>query len=192
MEELRRAAPQWRLLSLDDGFLGPGRALLKALRRHLVEEVVPAPEGTYSSDFVMAMMQTAVIYLRDRLLELPAGPPILVDSYYYKVLAKCRLAGARDNPMFRWWRSFPQPRGVVFLDVAPDVAWRRSGCGVTLNRMEHFDDRPSQEGFVAYQRELGRLLLEEVGDLRTSFVDAHGDPVGTTVAVRKAVENLED
>lgn len=49
----------------------------------------------------------AVLHLRDQVSARNTETPALVDSYYHKVLAKCRLAGLEDNPMLGWWRSFP-------------------------------------------------------------------------------------
>ena len=64
-----------------------------------------------------------MIHLRDRLAHVRDGRPVVVDSYCYKILARCRLAGVGDNPMFDWWRTFPQPTRVRYLDIPPEKAW---------------------------------------------------------------------
>ncbi|WP_199865464.1 hypothetical protein [Frankia torreyi] len=191
MLELRGMVPELRLLSIDRSFLEPRHALITKLREQLVNDAA-APGGAYSVDFLAAMMQTGVVFLRDRLLELPSRPPVLMDSYYYKILAKCRLAGLSDHPMFGWWRAFPRPRGVILLDTPVAEAWRRSAADRAPNPLEYHGDRPDRAAFVAYQEDLRRLLLEEVGGLPLRMVTEHVDPRSTAEAVRKELLSLDD
>ncbi|MEV6675209.1 hypothetical protein AB0M78_34295, partial [Streptomyces sp. NPDC051162] len=76
-----------QVVSVDDAFLGPEHHLLGKLRRALVTDVVPGLGRHYSPDFMATLLQTAVVHLRDRVLESSPAAPVLVDSYYYKVLA---------------------------------------------------------------------------------------------------------
>ncbi|MFD9515715.1 dTMP kinase [Streptomyces sp. NPDC059979] len=194
MSALRRAphaprgphAPRTpRLISADDAFLAPGHALIGRLRREVVKDVA-APGRSWSPDFFAAMLQTAVVHLRDQLLD-DARTPAVVDSYYYKLLAKCRLAGAGDNPMFDWWRSFPQPRRVVYLEVSPETAWRRSREGARLNRLEHYGDVPDRDAFERYQADLRKTMREEIRDLPMTVIEEHGDPARTAAEIRKVL-----
>ncbi len=188
MAELARASSPWRLVSADDDFLAPGHQLIARLRRDLVKETLPALGTTYSFDFAATLMQTAVVHLRDQALAYLRRGPVLVDSYYYKILAKCRLMGG-DNPLFRWWRSFPQPTRVIYLDVAPATAWRRSGSGAVVNGLEHYGDTAGPEEFAAFQADLRKLMLEETRHLPVSIVDGHGSVAAT---VRNIGEVLAD
>ncbi|GAA2348510.1 hypothetical protein [Streptomyces cuspidosporus] len=189
MSEFARASPSWRLISTDEGFLEPAHALIGRLRRDLAVDVLPSLGRDYSPEFTASLLQTAVVHLRDRIEEGDKAVPTLVDSYYYKILAKCRLAGLRDNPMFTWWRSFPQPRRVVFLDVSPAAAWRRSGNGAATNRLEYYGERPDRAGFAAFQTRLRRLMLDEVSHLPVTVIRARGDVVETARAIREVLSD---
>ncbi|MFI1102947.1 hypothetical protein [Streptomyces melanogenes] len=178
-----------RVVSVDDRFLADRHALIGRLRRDVVKDVA-APDGAYSPDFMASMLQTAVVHLRDQLLtaaDAADGRPLLVDSYYYKILAKCRLAGVRENPMYDWWRSFPQPRHVVYLKVSPHEAWRRSRRGTRLNSLEHYGERANRTSFERYQTDLEKLMWDEIRSLPVTVVEQQNSPERTADAVREAV-----
>ncbi|HEX9338714.1 MAG TPA: hypothetical protein VF892_22645, partial [Pseudonocardiaceae bacterium] len=119
----------FRVVSTDRRFVAARHDVVSQLRR-----AVSGVDDNYSPDFLAALLQTAVVHLRDEVVR--AAEPVVVDSYYYKILAKCRLAGVGDNPMFDWWRSFPQPARVIYLTVSAASAWRRCGRGTKLNPLE--------------------------------------------------------
>jgi thymidylate kinase len=187
MSQLAGAPSGWELLSTDHAFVAGGYALVSRLRRDVVKEVLPALGREYSPDFMASMLQTAVVHLRDRIRRNTSGRPILVDSYYYKILAKCRLAGVADNPMFAWWRSFPQPRRVVYLEVAPQTAWRRSERGGEANRLEHYGERPDRASFEFFQADLRKLMLEEVRHLPVTVIEEQVSVARTAQAVREVL-----
>ncbi len=178
--ELTRAASPWRCVSVDDDALAPEHRLLADLRRRLARDVLPGLGSAYSDDFLAGLLQLAVLHLRDRVLA-AGDAPVLVDSYYYKILAKCRLAGVRENPMFGWWRTFPLPARVIWLDVSPATAWRRSGEGAGTNPLEYYGDRPEWPDFEEYQTDLRKVMLEETGRLPMTVV-AEQDGVARTAA----------
>ncbi|MER7795407.1 hypothetical protein [Streptomyces sp. NPDC097640] len=191
MSEFARSSPSWRLISTDERFLQPAHALIGRLRRDMAVDVLPSLGRDYSPEFTASMLQTAVVHLRDRIEESDTLSPTLVDSYYYKILAKCRLAGLWDNPMFTWWRSFPQPRRVVFLDVSTTTAWRRSGNGADTNRLEYYGDHPDEGAFAAYQTTLRRLMLDEISHLPVTVIRAQGDVAQTAQAIRKVLSDAD-
>ncbi|RBM06234.1 AAA family ATPase [Streptomyces sp. PT12] len=170
LRDLATRLPHWRIASTDDTFLGESHRLIADLRGRLATDVLPGLGTTYSPEFLACFLQTAVVYLRDLLRERDPATPLLMDSYYYKILAKCRLAGVDENPMYSWWRSFPRPHAVVHLDVSPRTAWLRSGRGARLNPLEHFGERPDWPAFDSYQKGLRKLMLEEVQDLPVTVV----------------------
>ncbi|MFD9794886.1 dTMP kinase [Streptomyces sp. NPDC059070] len=174
-----------RLVSADDAFLAPGHALIGRLRREAVREVA-GREEEWSPDFFAALLQTAVLHLRDQLLAEPEVPAV-VDSYYYKLLAKCRLAGVPENPMFAWWRTFPRPRRVIYLDVSPETAWRRSGHGARLNRLEHYGSEPDRDGFERYQADLRKVMRDEIQDLPVTVIEERAGRERTAAAIRKVL-----
>ncbi|RBM14138.1 AAA family ATPase [Streptomyces sp. PT12] len=183
MERLARTLPGWRLVSTDRAFVAPEHALITRLRRDLHDHLLPGLGDAYSADLLAAVLQTAVVHIRDQLRDGDPRQPVLVDSYYYKILAKCRLAGVRDERLYSWWRSFPRPRRVLFLDVSPETAWRRSGEGTRLNALEH-DGVPGDRGsFERYQKSLRTMLLEEVREVPVTLLREQPDVDRATAAV---------
>ncbi len=184
LSALGSVASPWHYISVDDEFLGPEHTLLADLRRQLVRDALPRLDATYSVDFVMSLMQTAVLYMRDQVV-VNSGRPVLVDSYYYKILAKCRLICGADHPMFAWWRTFPRPRRVLYLDVSPWTAWRR--VGTRVNRLEHYGEQPDWPGFESFQTDLGKVMLDEVRDVPVTVIGERGSLSRTVREVRKVL-----
>ncbi|MFD4376441.1 dTMP kinase [Streptomyces sp. NPDC058486] len=187
MRRLGPLLPGWRLLSTDGPFVAPEHALIPRLRRELHERLLPGLGTAYSADLMASLLQTAVVHLRDQLRAGDPDAPVLMDSYYYKILAKCRMADSPDRRIYSWWRSFPRPDGVVFLDVSPEAAWHRRDAGGTVNLLEHGPEAADRAGFEQYQRTLRKLMLEEVRELPVELVPEQPDPEHATEAVRKAL-----
>ncbi|HEU5475253.1 MAG TPA: hypothetical protein VFV67_31810 [Actinophytocola sp.] len=186
MRELAAGEPTWRLLSVDDEFLAPEHGVLSRLKSDLMADTLPAMGKHHSPDFVASLLQTAVVHLRDQVMDCGSHQPVVVDSYYYKILAKCRLVGATAHPVFDWWRGFPQPRRVLFLDVGPAAAWRRCGRGARANPLEHHGDRLDRESFTEFQDDLRATMLAEVAHLPVDVLPP-ADPPATVRRVREAV-----
>jgi len=192
LARLRAGNPARRILSTDEDFLAAEHRPIAQLRR-VAGEVIGALGTDFSPDFLVGLLQTAVVHLRDELLreepvhEGPRRGPLLVDSYYYKILAKCTLAGAGDNPMLAWWRSFPQPVRVVYLDVSPAAAWRRCDRGHGLNPLEHYGRRPDFERFARYQADLSALMFEEIRHLPVTVLGERTDPAQTAREIEEAL-----
>jgi thymidylate kinase len=186
MAELSARLPGWHAVSTDEPFVTAEHGLVSRLRRAVTEDVLPRLGAAYSAEFLASVLQTAVVHLRDQLARRPAAP-VLMDSYYYKILAKCRLAGLADHPMYAWWRSFPQPDRIVYLEVSPSAAWRRSGEGARLNALETFGPAGDRFGFESYQTALHKLMLEEVRGVPVSRVPEQPDAAAAADAVMKAL-----
>jgi thymidylate kinase len=181
------ADPSVRLLSVDDEFLAPEHEALSRLKSDLLRDTLPAMGKHYSADFVAGLLQTAVVHLRDQVLDCGPHVPVVVDSYYYKILAKCLLVGATAGPVFDWWRRFPQPRRVLFLDVDPGTAWSRSGEGARANRLEFHGEHVGREPFTRFQVDLRAAILAEVAHLPVEFLPGAGDVASTVRRVREVV-----
>ncbi|MFE3873442.1 hypothetical protein ACFXPX_03465 [Kitasatospora sp. NPDC059146] len=171
---------------MDDTRLAPEHELIGRLRRNVVKDVAPHP-GVWSPDFFATLVQTAVVHLRDQLLRADAGTPVVVDSYYYKLLAKCRLAGAGDSPLLDWWRTFPRPIRVVYLDVPPGTTWERSRQGADLNVLEYYGPQPDPAGFRRYQSDLAKVMRDEIQDLPVTVIEELDRPELTAAAIREVV-----
>ncbi|WP_329178940.1 hypothetical protein [Streptomyces sp. NBC_01477] len=190
LTELAEHAPAWPIVSLDDGFLGPGHSLIGRLRRNLVGDVLPGLHRDYSTDFMVTLLQTAALHLRDSIERGPPGTPALVDSYYYKILAKCRLAGVDSHPMFDWWRTFPQPRRVIFLEVSAATAWRRCGQGAQANSLEFYGEQPEQTSFEKFQSDLRTVMWEEVRQLPVTVIEEQEQISRTAQKIREAMSHV--
>jgi thymidylate kinase len=171
---------------VDDTRLAPEHALIGRLRRNVVKDVAPH-RSAWSPEFLATLVQTAVVHLRDQLLRTDAGTPVVVDSYYYKLLAKCRLAGAGKSPLLAWWRTFPRPSRVIYLDVSPETAWQRSRQGADLNLLEHYGHRPDRDGFGRYQTDLAKVLRDEIQDLPVTVIEETDRPETTAAAIREVL-----
>ncbi len=168
------------VITPDCGQLTPERALISRLRQDIISEVGTALGITYSADFLTALSQAIVVHLRDQIVRTRHDRPVLVDSYYYKILAKCRLAGAGDHPMFTWWRTFPQPRRVVYLDIDPRTAWNRAGRGAGIHHLECHGEQVDEAAFDRYQRDLAKLMRDEIGHLPVTVIDQQHSSVSRT------------
>jgi thymidylate kinase len=187
MRHLAELLPEWRLVSTDSAFIAPEHTLITRLRRDLQDHLLPGLGTAYSADFLASVLQTAVVHLRDQVHGRDPQVPVLVDSYYYKILAKCRMAGIQDTPMYDWWRTFPRPDRVVYLDVPPSAAWRRRGGGAGLNSLEYDGDDGDLAGFERYQTDLRKLMLEEVRDLPVTELPQQPSVERAAEAVREVL-----
>ena len=184
LRALAAAEPSWRLVSADEDFLAPEHGVVSRLKSELFREALPGMRKHYSVDFIASLLQTAVMYLRDQILDCGAREPVVVDSYYYKILAKCRLIGATDA-IVDWWRGLPQPREVLFVDVDPATAWART-AGARTNRLEFYGDYADRDTFIGFQRDLRALMPAEVAHLPVDVLPA-ADVASTVLRVRQAV-----
>jgi thymidylate kinase len=84
-----------------------------------------------------------------------AGLTTVLDSYYYKLLAKERLLGFAHPALEQLCAELPQPDGIIYVDVDPRESYRRKkGC---FSSYEHFG-APSQDSYVAFQTQLAMSL----------------------------------
>jgi thymidylate kinase len=170
-----RSEHGWRVVSHDDLFLAD-HPLVAKLRRCWIDEALVWRGKRYTDEFVISVMHSVMLHLRDELARTTGPEPVIVDSYYYKALAACSLLGVAHEPTFAYWRSFPRPEGVVYLDIPPEVAWRRAGGGTKVSAFEHYGEAVSLEGFVRLQTDLRTKMLTEVGELPLTVIDGTAAP----------------
>ena len=165
-----------RLASTDAEFLRPPYTILPELRRLFLDLVLPNASRLLSPDFVLSGLQMPLVYLRDQALAEASEGPVLVDSYLYKALAKCLLLGMANDRTLAFWRSFPPPDGVLFVQVHPGEALRRARAAGGPNGFEHYSHAGSEAGFLEFQRDLTALMLREVAGVPTTMLDGHARP----------------
>jgi thymidylate kinase len=182
MAELRERV-DWALVSADEGTLAPPYDTLVDMRRLFVERVLPNASQLLTPDYVLSGLQMSLVYLRDRAASERARGDVLVDSYHYKLLAKCRLHGLVSPDIFHFWRSFPRPDRVIYLRISPEVAWQRARAAGRLNRFEHHGESPTRDRFVRFQRDLAAAMRAEVAPVAIDVVDGEQDPATVRVHV---------
>jgi thymidylate kinase len=176
----------WRVVSYDDRYLGD-HPLISRLRQHWIDDAFVWSGRRYSPELVLSALHPIVLHLRDELTRCAGHERLIVDSYFYKLLAKCRLLGVEHEPLFSYWRSFPRPRAVLYLDVPPEVAWARSAQGSRLNPFEYHAVPALPEGFLRLQSEMRSAVLEEVGSVPVTVVDGDADPKTVVAKVLAAL-----
>ncbi len=175
----------WHVVSHDDRFLLPRHPLLATLRNAWVDDALGGVGTRHTAEMALALMHPLILHQRDELARHTGTGPVIVDSSYYKVLAACTELGLVHEPLFDRWRSFPQPTGVVYLDVPPETTWQRSGRGARVSAFEHLGDTVTRDGFVELQSRMRTRMLAETAALPVTVVDGteHPDAVLAKVLV---------
>jgi thymidylate kinase len=141
-------------------------------------------------DFALLGLQMSTAYLRDWSNKLREHGPVLVDSYYYKVLAKCSCAAWGRADALEAWRRYPQPDEVIYLSVDPEVALARASAHGGPNPFEALGGKPSadRDGFLRFQARLAQAMREEIRSIPTSVVDANRSHAEVVHDVRRLLE----
>jgi len=186
-EAMRRLpAGAWRTVSYDDPYI-LDFSVVRGSRRKMFFEAFSDIGPRYSTELAFSLLPPVVWHLRDQALREARSGPTVVDSYYYKLLAKGLVSGIADPGTVAVWRSFPRPDGVVFLDVDPEVAWGRVGRVADLNPIEYHGPQPGRDAFLRYQRDLRAAMLAELRGLDVLTVDANRPPGQVAADVHAAL-----
>jgi thymidylate kinase len=180
----------WGLVSCDDDFLPDAYRSMTRLRDVFFESVLPHVKQMPSPDFALLGLQMATAYLRDWAGKLRERGPVLVDSYYYKVLAKCSCTAWSSADVLAAWRNYPQPDEVIYLSVDPEIALARARTHGGPNPFEAMGSKASddRDGFLEFQRRLARSMLEEIRGIPTNVVDANRSPAEVAHDVRQLLQ----
>lgn len=179
----------WPVISYDDPYVD-AHPVVRWLRKFAFFEAYSRVGQPYSAELAFSLLTPIALYLRDEVVRMAAHGPAVVDSYYYKLLAKGIVTGIADEDICALWRSLlqPRPQGVVFLDVAPDVAWKRA-CG-SVNPFEYHGTEPTREGFTRFQLDLRSVMLDQIRDLPVVVVDANGPAEDVAADVIAALQQI--
>jgi len=121
---------------------------------------------TRAFEFLMFFAAMYEYLIQPRLAD---GRDVIVDSYYYKQLAKESVLGKAHPSLYVGARTLPSPDHVFLLDVAPEVAYARKGGLPTTSEVLGSHDL---RGFERMQSALAKELTNLTEDLETSTVDS--------------------
>jgi thymidylate kinase len=173
------------LISCDDCPVAEQLAVAGSFRKAFAAVSSPTAGRTLSQEFVVSLFHAYLVFVRDQIAATRGDKPVIVDSYYYKILAKCVLTGVGNEGVFNLWRSFPQPSRVFYLDIDVDAAWERCDRGGRLNNFEYYGPRPTRSGFDRFQGALRSAMLKEVPARKITVIDQHRN-------VEDIVEEIEN
>jgi thymidylate kinase len=163
----------WNMVSCDDEFLPEAYRSIARLRHVFFESVLPHVKQMPTPEFLLHGLQMSTVFLRDWANQQSARGPTLVDSYYFKLLAKCACAKLLADDVLAGWRAYPPPDEVIYLATDPHVALARSRSRGGPNPFEAMSDPRDEQGFVDFQDRLGRRMRDEIRHLPTTVIDAN-------------------
>lgn len=74
---------------------------------------------------------------------------------------------------------------MLWLDLPPDEAWRRSGNGARVNPLEHYGDHCDRLSFETYQHDLRVAMRAEIGGVPVVEVEPD-DPAAIVTLLEPA------
>lgn len=87
---------------------------------------------------------------------LEQGTDVVLDSYYYKLLAKERLLGLMHPSLEALCCELPKPDALILIDTPPETSWlRKKG---DLSSYEYFGNVPSKDNYLRFQRGIAESL----------------------------------
>lgn len=95
-----------------------------------------------------------------------AGSSVIVDSYWYKFVAKMLVAGAAAPTLLPACQALPPPDGVFFLEIDPERAYLRK------EHVNFFEANGPREEFPAFQRGVQAEMLRLLSNVPVTVVDA--------------------
>lgn len=100
---------------------------------------------------------------------LESGKTAVVDSYYYKQLAREELIGKSHPVVIRALQLLPPPDVVFYLHVDPRTAFRRKE---RISKNEVGGNALTEEAFCRFQTEVDRKLREYIAGYSIIEIDA--------------------
>lgn len=115
------------------------------------------------------------------------GANVLLDSYYFKLLAKERLFGTVDPALEALCVELPAPDAVIYVEVPAPQSYRRKN-GV----LSPYEYRGSecQADYVAFQDELANEMRRLLEDIPTVVVDGTASEQELLHETESAAEGL--
>lgn len=97
-----------------------------------------------------------------------SGTTTLLDSYYYKLLAKERLLGFAHPSLEALCAELPQPDHVIYVSVDPKESLRRKQG--EISSYEHFTST-GPSSYLEFQRALDKAMLASLANVSHVVLD---------------------
>lgn len=114
-----------------------------------------------------------------------AGRTVIVDSYWYKFVAKMRVLNMAAPYLYDVCESLPSPKCVLFLDTPLETARERK------SNMNFFDCNGHVDRFVTFQTQLRDVMLGFVDGLPVVRLDGLASPDVVAEAVAEICLNRQ-
>jgi len=167
--------PAWRVISKETIVANESTQLLQTIEQVFFDIIAKNHSDKYPAEFMLSGFQMILSCMIQQIESSTHNINVIVDSYYYKVIAKCILRNWTNNKIFALWRSFPQPDKVIFIDTSPYVMWQRCNNGKKLNPFEHYGRDGNIQEFCQFQLDLRNTMLSEITTLPVAHVDGNKD-----------------
>jgi len=159
----------WKIVSYSQEHVPSNYTAVNSIAKTVRDEAIPE-FTTFSSEFRSAYYHLFVAYLQDVVEKALSVSNVLCDSYYYKFLAKEQV-NKGDARVLSIWRTLRKPDKVIFLNLAPEVAYSRVIKIRKLQKNElALNSDSCRSNFVNLQTKLTRHILAECTGIPIDFV----------------------
>lgn len=100
--------------------------------------------------------------------ELENGANVVLDSYYLKLLAKERILGTVHQALEDLCRELPRPDGVIYIDVSPEVSYRRKNGHLSPYE---YKGTPTEANYVNFQKKLADSIKSQLATFPHVILD---------------------
>lgn len=119
--------------------------------------------------------------------QLDSGAHVLLDSYYFKLLAKERLFGTAHQALEDLCRELPQPDGVIYIDVPPLMSYQRKRG---LLSPYECDGHPTEASYIRFQTSLATAIRTQISDVPNVVIDGTADTDQLLLSADHAINDL--
>lgn len=96
-----------------------------------------------------------------------AGKTVVVDSYWYKFVAKMQVLDLAAPFLYTVCQALPRPERIIYLDTPVELALERKSS------INFFECNGEIANFLSFQRAIRKTMLEYVGSIPLTFIGGH-------------------
>jgi thymidylate kinase len=121
---------------------------------------------------------------------LEQGTDVVLDSYYYKLLAKERQLGLAHPSLEALCDELPRPDALILIDTPPETSWSRKKDA--LSSYEYFGPVPSEASYLRFQRGIAEALHTAALSMPSVLLDGCTEPDDLLLDALGAVAALHE